>query len=254
VTNYFTQLSNFILHSCSINRYIISILTLLTIIPFSGCNPDNKIVPHNTGSSGTIDVTKMMTPGGEKLQPAEDGPVRSALGEPAIDLATFKLEITGLVDSSYFLTWTQIRDMPAVYSDTILMYCVEGWEVWGDWKGTLVKDLLDKAHVQPDGEYVLFTGVDGYTTALPVSYLRRYNAILAYEVNRSPLKEHDGFPLRLVAFGKFGYKWAKWVNKLEVMNKSQIGYWEGYGFSDEANVPLTRRVYYEGQNARPLEY
>jgi DMSO/TMAO reductase YedYZ molybdopterin-dependent catalytic subunit len=199
-------------------------------------------------------VTTMATPSGGKLKPAEEGPVRSALGEPKIDLTAFQLEITGLVDSSFSLTWEEIQALPAAYSDTILMYCVEGWEVWGNWKGVLIKDLLDKAHIQPEGEYILFGCVDGYTTSLPISYLEKYNAMVAYQVNAFPLKEHDGFPLRLIAFGKYGYKWAKWVNKLEVMSQSQIGYWERQGYSDRADVPIKRRSYYEGENAKPLEY
>jgi DMSO/TMAO reductase YedYZ molybdopterin-dependent catalytic subunit len=233
---------------------VISILTLLAIISFPNCDPDKKKVENGNVYNGTIDVTIMKTPNGEALKPAEEGPVLSALEMPKIDLISFQLEITGLVDSSFLLTWAQIQDLPVANSDTILMYCVEGWEVWGNWEGILVKDLLDKARIQQEGEYVLFGGVDGYTTTLPISYLKKYNAILAYRVNGSLLKENDGFPLRLIAFGKFGYKWAKWVNKLEVMNESQLGFWERLGFSDQADVPIRRRRYYEGQNANTLEY
>jgi DMSO/TMAO reductase YedYZ molybdopterin-dependent catalytic subunit len=134
------------------------------------------------------------------------------------------------------------------------MYCVEGWEVWGNWKGILVKHFLDKAHVQQQGKFVPFSCSECYTTALPISYLEKYHAMLVYQVNGKPLQEHDGFPLRLIAFGKYGYKWAKWINKLEVMNQSQIGYWEGFGYPDRAGVPLERRKYYEGSIAKPLEY
>lgn len=233
---------------------IISILILLTIISFPGCHHDKNIVAHTTGSNGNGSIKDMLTPSGERLLPAEEGPVRDALEEPAIDLNTFKLEITGQVDLSYSLTWEEIQQLPVTYSDTILMYCVEGWEVWGVWEGILIKDLLDKAHVKPEGEYILFSSVEGYKTSLPVSYLKKYKAILAYNVNGSPLKESDGFPLRLIAFGKYGYKWAKRVNKLEVINQSQIGYWEGYGYSDRADVPILRRSYYEGVKAEPLVY
>jgi len=232
----------------------ISLMTLLAIIIFLGCKPETKKVASGIGSNGKISIKNMLTPTGEKLLPAEEGTIRSDLGEPVIDTNTFILEISGLVDSSFNLTWNEIRDLPVAYSDTILMYCVEGWEVWGNWKGIKVKDLLNKAHIQPEGKYVLFSSVDGYTTSLPVSYLEKYNAILAYNVNGSPLKVYDGFPLRLIAFGKYGYKWAKWINKLKVINQSQIGYWESYGYSDQADVPVSRRSYYEGPNTMPLQY
>ncbi len=238
------------------NLNIILISILLTIISFPGCHPDKKIDTHTpvNNKNGKTSLINMLTPGGERLLPAEQGPVRTALEEPAIDLNTYKLEITGLVDLSYSLTWEEIQQLPVANSDTILMYCVEGWEVWGDWEGILINDLLDKAHVQPEGKYILFSSVEGYKTSFPISYLKKYKAILAYNVNGSPLKESDGFPLRLIAFGKYGYKWEKWVNKLEVVNQSQIGYWEGYGYPDRADVPIIRRSYYEGVKAEPLVY
>jgi DMSO/TMAO reductase YedYZ molybdopterin-dependent catalytic subunit len=224
----------------------IILLTLFVIVLPQGCSQDKNRTE--------TDINNMQTPGGKRLLPAEKGQVRSAFGVPVIDTNNFKLEITGLVDSSYFLTWKEIRDLPKVFSDTILMYCVEGWEVWGKWEGIMVKDLLDKARVQSTGQYVLFGSVDGYTTSLPVSYLENYNAMLAYKVNGSPLSNSDGFPLRLIAFGKYGYKWEKWVNQLKVVDQSQIGFWESIGFPDQADVPVSRRSYYEGQNAKPLEY
>lgn len=233
--------------------WVIVILVVITI----SCSENKNVANSNDNSvayRSDIDIITMATPKGGKLKPAENGPIRSALGEPKIDLSTFTLEVTGLVDSSFSLSWDQIKNWRSVYSDTIIMYCIEGWEVWGNWKGILVSDLLDAAHLKADGTHVLFHCAENYSTALPISYLRLYKAILAYQVNDSRLQEHDGFPLRLIAFGKLGYKWAKWVNKLEVIDRSRIGYWEGYGYSDRADVSLERRKYYEGSLTEPLKY
>jgi len=226
---------------------------ILMIYSLSFVNGQDIIDYHNSYDK-TIDVTTMATPDGAKLRSAVNGPVRSVLGEPSIDLNSYELNITGLVDSSLTLTWKEIKNLPAAYTDTIIMYCVEGWEVWGNWKGILVKDLLQKVSIQSKGKYVLFSCADGYTTALPVSYVLKYNAMLAYQVNDSLLKKQSGFPLRLIAFGKYGYKWAKWVNKLTLIKKPQKGYWEKRGYSDQADVPIKRRRYYEGKNAKPLKY
>jgi DMSO/TMAO reductase YedYZ molybdopterin-dependent catalytic subunit len=235
-------------------KYIIHLT--LGIIPFillQTCSPGPKTFSQENDRPGTS-IPNMKTPTGARLLPAQEGPVRSAYDVPVIDLNTFRLEISGLVDSSFSLTWDQITRLSEYQTDTILMYCVEGWEVWGRWEGIRVKDLLDIAGVQPSGKYVLFTGIEGYTTSLSISYLIKYNALLAYNVNSYPLKPEDGFPLRLIAFGKFGYKWIKWVNRLKVIDKSQLGFWEDNGFPDEANVPLARRQYYEGKMAIPLSY
>jgi DMSO/TMAO reductase YedYZ molybdopterin-dependent catalytic subunit len=200
------------------------------------------------------DIITSATPKGQKLRPAEKGPVRSALGQPKIDLTNFQLTITGAVDSGFSLNWQEIQALEAVYSDTIIMYCVEGWEVYGNWKGFLIEPLLQKAKLKTDATYVLFHSVDGYTTALPIDYLIKYRALLAYQVNGKPLPAQDGFPLRLVAFGKLGYKWAKWVNKLELINEAQKGYWEQRGYTDRADVSLSRRKHYEGEQVQPLIY
>ena len=231
----------------------IPIITIILICSFSGCVDDGDGAKPGY-KPREIDGISMATPNGGKLKPAEEGPIRSALGEPAIDLETFQLTIDGLVDSSYSLSWEEIQQLKPAYTGFMIMYCVEGWEVWGKWKGVSIKDLLDKAYVQTGGEYILFESADGYKTSLPIAYLVKYNSMLAYEVNGAPLQSHDGFPLRLIAFGKFGYKWAKWIHKLTVIDKSQLGYWEKLGYSDRADVPLDRRIFYEGDSAKPLSY
>lgn len=199
------------------------------------------------------DVTTMATPRGGRLRPADKGPVRSATGVPKIELSEFRLSVTGEVDSTLSLGWEDILRLPVAYSDTILLYCVEGWEVWGNWKGVQVAHLLRSARPRIGADYAVFHCLDGYTTCLPVAYLTKYKALLAYEVNGKPLRPESGFPLRLVAFGKYGYKWAKWVHRIDLVKKPVKGYWEKRGYSDEANVPLERRRHYEGEAAKLLE-
>lgn len=238
------------------NLNINLLLILFVIIILSSCSSNNPVeIPETNYNEGITYIPSMKTPRGTMLFPAEEGPPLSVFGYPTIDLNSFSLEINGLVDSSFNIPGNELKLWARAQTDIILMYCVDGWEVWGIWEGILVKELLKAAHVQPEGKHVLFSSADGgYTTSLPISYLEKYNVILAYNVNNSSLDTNDGFPLRLIAYGKFGYKWIKWVNKLEVIDKSQAGYWENDGYSDEANVPLPRRMFYEGEDAEPLEY
>ncbi len=230
------------------------ITLLLLVSMMSSCRDGRKVVANYNNDNSSLDMLTTATPGGGKLKPAQEGPVRSVFGEPKIDLNSYTLTITGLVDSTVTLSWEGIQAFPAALSDTMLMYCVEGWEVWGNWKGILVKELLNKARPRPEGSYILFRCADGYTTALPTAYVVKYNAMLAYEVNGYPLADRDGYPLRLIAFGKLGYKWAKWVTRLEVINEARLGFWEGVGYSDRADVPMNRRTFYEGEAAEPLQY
>ncbi len=228
----------------------------LFIIPISAlfytCKKDQPLT--TTYPPPSTDGLTMATPNGKPLKSAPKGPIRSALGEPDIDTTAFKLTVTGLVDAPLELFWTELKAQTPVLTDTMLMYCVEGWEVWGVWEGVLVKDLLTKAELADTASHVLFYSVDGYTTAMPVSYLFKYDAMLAWSVNGEYLRKYDGFPLRLIAFGLFGYKWAKWVTELQLIDESRLGYWERRGYSDRAHVPLDRRRYYEGRQAMPLSY
>lgn len=225
------------------------ILLLLGILMFCA---DKDMLTNE--SDRNVDSVTGPTPNGGDLVPAEEGPIRSAFGQPVFDLDTFKLTITGWIDSSYIIKWEDIQKLPTVTTDTLIMYCVEGWEVWGVWKGVLVQEFLDRISIYPDAEYLNFECVDGYQSVISISYAKKYNAMLAYEVNGKPLSDHDGFPLRLIAFGKFGYKWAKWVNKIEVYTiydliESVTGEW-----LDPGDVPIERRKWYEGEEAKELEY
>ncbi len=235
-----------------LNLNLLLILFVIVFLPC--CSPESKNLEQATGNNGHTNIKNMSTPTGERLLPAEEGPVISAFGEPVIDLNTFKLEITGLVDSSFSLTWDEIRGLKEYPTDTILMYCVEGFEVWGVWEGIRVEDLLSKARVRSAGGYILFSSVDGYSINLPISYLKTYKVMLAYNVNGSPLRPGDGFPLRLIAFGKYGYKWAKWVSKIEVIDQSQASIGDSSGISHQDDVPVSVRKYYEGPDVKPLEY
>jgi DMSO/TMAO reductase YedYZ molybdopterin-dependent catalytic subunit len=201
-----------------------------------------------------VDGIAMATPKGEKLKSAENGPERSVLGRPRVDLDNFQLFISGLVHSPFSLTLAEIQKMPPFYTGKMVMYCIEGWEVWGNWKGILVKDLLKRASLKDNALYVMFHCADGYSTTLPIAYLEKYDAMLAYEVNGKTLRAEDGLPLRLIAFGKYGYKWAKWVNRIQVLDRTRKGYWEQRGYSDRANVRRGKRRHYEGADAEPLEY
>ena len=89
---------------------------------------------------------------------------------------------------------------------------------------------------QPDATYVVFYGSDGYSTGLPLDYLRNQQVLMAYGINNVTLPAARGFPFQLVAVNKYGYKWAKWITSIDVVNSTVEGYWESRGYSNSANV------------------
>ena len=114
---------------------------------------------------------------------------------------------------------------------------MEGWEVTILWEGLLISDILDDAGVRPDATTVIFYAADGYSTSLPLDYVREQNLIMAYQMNGVTLPPERGFPFQLVAEDRWGYKWIKWITRIEVRSDpSYRGYWESRGYSQEGDL------------------
>ncbi|MDD1758353.1 MAG: molybdopterin-dependent oxidoreductase [Methanotrichaceae archaeon] len=172
---------------------------------------------------------------GVKLMPLSAQGNNAIKGTQRIDRETYRLKVTGLTERELNLSYSQILELPA-YSELVYMPCVEGWGFNAKWTGFRVTDLLNITGLKPEANYVLFTSVDGYSTSLLLDYLRKDNILLAYGINDVTLPQDRGFPLQLVAKDKYGYKWAKWITRIEVTDKDTKGYWEARGYSNSANV------------------
>jgi DMSO/TMAO reductase YedYZ molybdopterin-dependent catalytic subunit len=156
-------------------------------------------------------------------------------GTQKLDRGAYRLQVTGLVERDLNMSYDQMLDLPA-YSEVVYMPCVEGWGFYAKWTGFRVTDLLNSSGPRSGASYVLFSSADGYSTTLPLDYLRQNRILLAYGQNDLTLPPDRGFPLQLVAKNKYGYKWAKWITSIVVTDKDIKGYWESRGYSDSANV------------------
>jgi DMSO/TMAO reductase YedYZ molybdopterin-dependent catalytic subunit len=159
-------------------------------------------------------------------------------GTQVINQTTYRLTVNGLVDNPKQYTYDQVINGFQNYQKVITIYCVEGWNAKILWQGVLVRDLLDASSVSSNATVVIFHATDGYTTALPVGYFYDHDILLAYEMNDLVIPPEKGFPFQLVAESKFGYKWIKWINQIELSdNTSYLGYWESRGYSNDASAP-----------------
>ncbi|MGA2310194.1 MAG: molybdopterin-dependent oxidoreductase [Candidatus Bathyarchaeia archaeon] len=175
---------------------------------------------------------------GTNLGSINDFQNEAIAGTQYINVSTYRLVVTGLVSKEMVYTYDEVVNNHAHYEKVVTLHCVEGWQVTALWEGVLVKDLLEDAGYNQTAQVVIFYAQDGYTTSLPLSYVISNDTMLAYKINGVILPPERGFPLRLVAEGKLGYKWIKWITKIEVSNDTSFrGYWEGYGYSNDANYP-----------------
>ncbi len=174
---------------------------------------------------------------GEKLSSIYDFRENSIKGPQHVDVATYKLKITGLVENPTEYTYDEVINNYQSYEKVVSLDCVEGWSVTILWQGVLVKDLLAEARVKPEAKVVIFHAYDGYTTALPIDYIVNNNILIAYKMNGVTLPPERGYPFELVAESKWGYKWEKWVTQIELSDDENYrGYWESRGYSNSADL------------------
>jgi DMSO/TMAO reductase YedYZ molybdopterin-dependent catalytic subunit len=172
---------------------------------------------------------------GEKLDPIGKFEENSIKGPQHVDIAKYSLKISGLVNKSLSYSYRDVLSRKAVSKITVI-HCVEGWDVKILWEGVPIADLLGEAGVKPAANTVIFRSYDDYSTSLPLDYITKKNILLAYNMNDIPLPDERGFPFLVVAEDKWGYKWAKWVTKIELSNDPNYrGYWETQGYNNNGD-------------------
>jgi DMSO/TMAO reductase YedYZ molybdopterin-dependent catalytic subunit len=173
---------------------------------------------------------------GEKLSSINDFRENSIKGPQHISAEEYKLEIVGLVDNPLTLTYDEVLAHDK-YSKVVTLYCVEGWDATILWEGILIEELIDLANVKGQAVAVIFHAEDGYTSALPLDFVRDNDIMLAYKMNDVVLPPERGFPFQVVAESKWGYKWVKWVTKIELSDDTDYrGFWEERGYNNDGDV------------------
>lgn len=179
---------------------------------------------------------EMRSYNGARLDPAVGPEDNSIKGVQHVDIAGFTLKVDGLVQTPKDYAYDDVRAMPQ-QTKLVTIHCVEGWDATILWKGVLMADLLNAAVIKPEAKTVIFHAVDGYTTSLPLQEILDKKLMLAYDANGLPLPGEMGYPFIFVAEDKWGYKWARWVNRIELSSDTNYkGYWESEGYSNEGNV------------------
>ncbi len=172
---------------------------------------------------------------GEKLDPIKNFEENSIKGPQKVDLASYKLRVGGLVDKPLALSYDEVLARPA-FSRVTIIHCVEGWDVKVLWEGVALASLIDEAGPKGSAKTVIFRSADGYSTSLPLEYVRKKDLLLAYRMNGLVLPAERGFPFQVVAEDKWGYKWAKWVVAIELASDQNYrGYWESRGYNNNGD-------------------
>jgi len=177
--------------------------------------------------------------------PKGDGYQRLLEGE----FRDWRLRVDGLVAQPLALSLAELRAMPARTQIT-MHNCDEGWSAVGQWTGVQLSRVLDRCAPRLNARYVVFHCMDvqeadgaPYYESIDLLDAVHPQTILAYGLNGAALTVGHGAPLRLRVELQIGYKNAKYVDRIELVERlSAIGRGRGGWWEDFDRAP-----WYAGQ-------
>ncbi|ACL57662.1 molybdopterin-dependent oxidoreductase [Methylobacterium nodulans] len=178
----------------------------------------------------------------------------------AIDPDSFRLEVTGHVETPLSLSLAELRALPG--SEVVAVnQCsgnsrgfvaprVAGGQLANGamgnarWAGVPLRSVLDKAGLRRGAVQVAFEGLDGpvlpatpdYAKALDLDHARDGEVLLAYAMNGAELPWLNGYPLRLVVPGYYGTYWVKHLNRITVLDQPFESFWMKSAYRIPANA------------------
>jgi DMSO/TMAO reductase YedYZ molybdopterin-dependent catalytic subunit len=165
----------------------------------------------------------------------EKWPVLHAGSVPHTDLTDWDFRIDGAVESPLRLTWEQLLRLPSreISAD---IHCVTRWSRFDTrFRGVHWRDLAALVAPKSDARFVVASAEQGFTTNLPLGALEAEDSLIAYEADGEPLTPDHGWPLRLVVPSRYFWKSAKWLRGLELRTTDEPGFWERYGYHNDAD-------------------
>ena len=141
-------------------------------------------------------------------------PVLDASGPPEIEVARWRLRVSGQVNREMQWTWDEFAALPRVrvFSD---FHCVTRWSRLGNlWEGVSTRELIDRAGgARPDARYVLV-----------------HDALVAVAHDGEPIGLEHGGPARLIVPRLYAWKSAQWVAGIGLLEHDRPGFWEANGY------------------------
>ncbi len=165
----------------------------------------------------------------------EKWPVLHAGDVPDVDLAAWRLEVRGEVEEPLALSFDELRELPATEVTTDI-HCVTRWSRFdARFKGVHWRELAALCRPKPSARFAIAHAEQGFTSNVPLSALEDETALVVYEADGAPLTPEHGWPVRLFVPSKYFWKSAKWLRALELSAVDRPGFWERYGYHNDAD-------------------
>ena len=184
-----------------------------------------------------LDPTRL--PPGQYL--TEKWPVLHAGTVPDTSLATWDFRVFGEVERELTLTWDELQRLP-VRDVTVDIHCVTRWSRFDtSFTGVHWSELAKLVRPKPTARFVVAHAEQGFTSNLPLEAIEADDALIAYAADGEPLTPEHGWPLRLMVPSRYFWKSAKWLRALELRADDQPGFWERYGYHNDADYGQEQR-------------
>jgi DMSO/TMAO reductase YedYZ molybdopterin-dependent catalytic subunit len=154
---------------------------------------------------------------------------------PKIDGASYKLDLSGLIDSRKPWTLPELYALPQ-QSQVTRHVCVEGWSMIGKWSGVPFRTFLERIGADLTAKYVGFECADGYYSSIDMASALHPQTLLTFKISDEILAPKYGYPLKLRVATKLGFKNPKWITAMYVTNRFPGGFWEDRGYNWFAGV------------------
>ena len=165
----------------------------------------------------------------------EKWPVLHAGSVPHTALSAWDFRVWGEVDEPLVLTWEELSELPTV-EVTQDIHCVTRWSRFDTtFRGVPWSAIRERIGQRPSARFAIAHAEQDFTANVPVSFLEAEGAMLATHADGEPLTLEHGWPLRLVIPGKYFWKSAKWLRGIELSATDSPGFWERYGYHNDAD-------------------
>jgi DMSO/TMAO reductase YedYZ molybdopterin-dependent catalytic subunit len=175
----------------------------------------------------------------ERLPPGQymtkKWPVLHAGQVPKVDLSTWTFHVFGEVEEEIELSWQQFYALPRA-SSTQDIHCVTRWSRFdAQFEGVAWSEIAKLCRPTDKAKFAIAHAEHGFTANSPLEFLERDGALLVTHADGEPLSRDHGWPMRLVVPGKYFWKSAKWLRAIELRSTDELGFWERYGYHNDAD-------------------
>ena len=155
--------------------------------------------------------------------------------KPQVGTDVWQLTIDGAVERPVTLSWNDFLALPQL-EDVSDFHCVTTWSMLDSkWKGVSFSTLAALVQPKDKAAFVLAHAYDGYTTNVALEEAMKDDVLLVHTWNDQPLPREHGGPVRMITPQLYAWKGAKWISRLEFLEKDRKGFWEERGYSNTAH-------------------